>query len=67
MGRDPLVGRERNFNGSRKSFKIWINACFLSNNLNENYHLNYMFFFTVLFSKYFEVHVELCGTPKFMF
>ena len=25
------------------------------------------FVFTVLFSKYFEVHVELCGTRKFMF
>ena len=26
-----------------------------------------MFVFTVLFSKYFEVHAELCGTRKFMF
>ena len=26
-----------------------------------------MFVFTVLFSKYFEVYVELCGTRKFMF
>ena len=32
MGRDPHVGRGRNFIGSRKLFKIYINACFVSNN-----------------------------------
>ena len=36
IGRDPLVRRGRNFSGSRKSFKIQITACFVSNNLKVN-------------------------------
>ena len=60
MDRDPFVGRGRNFSGSRKSFKILITACFVSNTLKEinilNRYLLSLYFFPST-SKYMQNYV----------